>query len=139
MLWLKALHIIFVVCWFAGLFYLPRIFVYYAASEHPQTREQLAAMARRLYRFVTPFMFIAIGLGLAMISTNIEYYLQAKWLWIKLAGVTFLVVYHFQCGRYVSRINNNQNSHGHLFYRFFNEVPVIFLFLIVIMAVVRPF
>ena len=139
MLWLKAFHIIFVVCWFAGLFYLPRIFVYYAASEHPQSREQLAIMARRLYRFVTPFMFIAIALGLAMMSTNWDYYLQAKWLWVKLAGVAFLVVYHFQCGRYVTRINDNQDSHSHVFYRFFNEVPVIFLFLIVILAVLKPF
>jgi len=139
MLWLKALHIIFVVCWFAGLFYLPRIFVYYAASEQPDTRSQLAVMARRLYRFVTPFMFIAIALGLAMMSTNLEYYLQAKWLWLKLAGVTFLMVYHFQCGRYVRRINNNEDTHGHVFYRFFNEVPVLFLFLIVILAVLKPF
>jgi len=139
MLWLKALHIIFVVCWFAGLFYLPRIFVYYAASDHPDTRAQLAVMARRLYRFVTPFMFITIALGLAMMSTNLEYYLQAKWLWLKLAGVTFLVVYHFQCGRYVTRINEDTDTHGHVFYRFFNEVPVIFLFLIVILAVLKPF
>jgi len=139
MLWLKAFHIIFVVCWFAGLFYLPRIFVYYAASEHPQSREQLAIMARRLYRFVTPFMFIAIALGLAMMCSNWDYYLQAKWLWAKLAGVTFLVAYHFQCGRYITRINDNQDSHSHLFYRFFNEVPVIFLFLIVILAVLKPF
>lgn len=139
MLWLKALHIIFVVCWFAGIFYLPRIFVYYAASEHPQTRQQLAVMARRLYRFVTPFMFIAIALGLAMMNTNWDYYLQAKWLWVKLAGATFLVVYHFQCGRYVTRINNDEDSHSHVFYRFFNEVPVIFLFLIVILAVLKPF
>jgi putative membrane protein len=139
MLWLKAFHIIFVVCWFAGLFYLPRIFVYYAASEHPQAREQLAIMARRLYRFVTPFMFIAIALGLAMMNTNWAYYLQAKWMWVKLAGVAFLVVYHFQCGRYVTRINANQDTHTHVFYRFFNEVPVIFLFLIVILAVLKPF
>ena len=139
MLWLKALHIIFVVCWFAGLFYLPRIFVYYAASDHEATRVQLALMARRLYRFVTPFMFIAIALGLAMMSINLEYYLQAKWLWLKLAGAAFLVVYHFQCGRYVARINDNQDTHGHVFYRFFNEVPVIFLFLIVLLAVLKPF
>ena len=139
MLWLKALHIIFVVCWFAGLFYLPRIFVYYAASDHPATRAQLAVMARRLYRFVTPFMFITIALGLVMMSTSLEYYLQAKWLWLKLAGVTFLVVYHFQCGRYMTRINEDSDTHGHVFYRFFNEVPVIFLFLIVILAVLKPF
>ncbi len=139
MLWLKAFHIIFVVCWFAGLFYLPRIFVYYAASNHPDTRAQLAIMSRRLYRFVTPFMFITIALGLAMIYTNPDYYLQSTWMWVKLAGVAFLVVYHFQCGRYVSRINKNRDTHGHVFYRFFNEVPVIFLFLIVILAVLKPF
>ncbi|MEP4485899.1 MAG: CopD family protein [Halioglobus sp.] len=139
MLWLKAFHIIFVVCWFAGIFYLPRIFVYYAASEHRETKEQLAIMARKLYRFVTPFMILAIGFGLALVATNLEYYLQAKWLWLKLAGVAFLVVYHFQCGRYVSAINQHTDNHTHVFYRFFNEVPVIFLFAIVLLAVLKPF
>ena len=139
MLWLKACHIIFVVCWFAGLFYLPRIFVYYAASEHPQSRQQLALMARKLYRFVTPFMYIAITLGISMMALNLDYYLHATWLWLKLAGVAFLVVYHIQCGRYVALINEHQDKHTHVFYRFFNEVPVIFLFLIVILAVLKPF
>ena len=139
MLWLKAFHVIFFVCWFAGLFYLPRIYVYYAASEHDQTRLQLAVMARKLYRFVTPFMVITIALGLAMIATNPDYYLQARWLWLKLAGVAFLFVYHIQCGRYVYIINENRNRHGHVFYRFFNEVPVFFLFGIVILAVLKPF
>jgi len=139
MLWLKAFHIIFVVCWFAGLFYLPRIFVYYAASEHQVTRAQLGVMARKLYRFVTPFMFIAIGLGLAMIWMNPDYYLQSRWMWLKLAGVAFLFVYHLQCGRYVHAINNNLNKRGHVFYRFFNEVPVLFLFAIVLLAVLKPF
>jgi putative membrane protein len=139
MLWLKAFHIIFVVCWFAGLFYLPRIFVYYAASEHRVTRTQLAVMARKLYRFVTPFMVIAIALGLAMIAQNPDYYLQAKWMWLKVGGVGFLVIYHLQCGRYVNAIYNNSNQHGHVFYRFFNEVPVLFLFGIVILAVLKPF
>lgn len=139
MLWLKAFHIIFVVCWFAGLFYLPRIFVYYAASEHPETRAQLAEMARKLYRFITPFMFITIALGISMMAMNLEYYLQAPWLWLKLAGVLFLVVYHFQCGRYVAAINANDNKHTHVFYRFFNEVPVLFLFAIVLLAVLKPF
>ena len=139
MLWLKAFHIIFVVCWFAGLFYLPRIFVYYAASEHRVVRAQLAVMARRLYRFVTPFMVITIALGLAMIATNPDYYLQSKWMWAKLGGVAFLFVYHLQCGRYVYAINNNLNKRGHVFYRFFNEVPVLFLFGIVLLAVLKPF
>ena len=139
MLWLKAFHIIFVVCWFAGLFYLPRIFVYYAASEHIVVRSQVAVMARRLYRFVTPFMIIAIVLGLAMIAQNPDYYLQAKWLWLKLAGVLFLIVYHFQCGRYVKAINASTDKHTHVFYRFFNEVPVLFLFGIVFLVVLKPF
>ena len=139
MLWLKAFHIIFVVCWFAGLFYLPRIFVYYAAAQHRETRAQLAEMSRKLYRFVTPFMFIAIALGIAMKAMNLEYYLQARWLWLKLAGVLFLVVYHFQCGRYVAAINAGDNKHTHVFYRFFNEVPVLFLFAIVLLAVLKPF
>jgi len=139
MLWLKAFHLIFVVCWFAGLFYLPRIFVYYAASEHGLTRQQLAVMARKLYRFVTPLMLIAIALGIALITLNPDYYLQAKWMWLKLAGVAFLVFYHIQCGRYVRAINSNADQHTHVFYRFFNEVPVLFLFGIVILAVLKPF
>lgn len=139
MLWLKAFHIIFVVCWFAGLFYLPRIFVYYAASEHDETRAQLAVMARRLYRFVTPFMYIAMALGLGIIWINPDYYLQSTWMWLKLGGVAFLFVYHLQCGRYVRAINAATDQHGHVFYRFFNEVPVLFLFGIVLLAVLKPF
>ena len=139
MLWLRALHIIFVVCWFAGLFYLPRIFVYYAASEHRETRVQLAVMARRLYRFVTPFMVLTVFFGVALISTNADYYLHATWMWLKLAGVSFLVLYHFQCGRYVKAINADSDDHSHVFYRFFNEVPVLFLFAIVFLVVLKPF
>lgn len=139
MLWLRAFHIIFVVCWFAGLFYLPRIFVYFAASENSDTRQQLAVMARKLYRFVTPFMVLAIAFGVGMISLAPQYYLNAGWLWLKLAGVAFLVVYHFQCGRYVKAINADSDHHSHVFYRFFNEVPVLFLFGIVFLAVLKPF
>ncbi len=139
MLWLKALHIIFVVCWFAGLFYLPRIFVYYAASDNGETRQQLAIMARKLYRFVTPLMVLALLFGFAMIAMQAQYYLQAGWMWVKLLAVAFLVVYHVQCGRYVRRINADEDHHGHVFYRFFNEVPVLFLFLVVFLVVLKPF
>ncbi|MEH6607728.1 MAG: CopD family protein [Halioglobus sp.] len=138
MLWLKAFHLIFVVCWFAGIFYLPRILVYYAASENPETRQQLAVMAHKLYRFVTPFMLLAIGFGLAMLATNIDYYLSAPWLWIKLVMVAILVAYHVQCGRYVRAINEDNDHHSHVYYRFFNEVPVIFLFAIILLAVLKP-
>ena len=139
MLWLKALHIIFVVCWFAGLFYLPRIFVNYAAAENPDTRATLAQMAHRLDRFITPFMVILAALGLWLIALNPDYYLQAKWLWLKLGGMAFLVVYHLQCGRYVKAMLEERDDHSHVFYRFFNEVPVLFLFAMVILAVLKPF
>lgn len=139
MLWLRALHIIFVVCWFAGLFYLPRIFVYFAASEDSATRAQLAVMSRRLYRFVTPFMVLTVVFGVWMITLAPDYYVNATWLWLKLAGVAFLIVYHFQCGRYVKAINDDSDSHSHVFYRFFNEVPVLFLFAIVFLVVLKPF
>ncbi len=139
MLWIKALHLIFVVCWFAGLFYLPRIFVNYAAAENPETRATLAQMARRLYRFITPFMYILAALGIWLITLNPDYYLQAKWLWLKLAGMVFLVGYHFQCGRYVQAMLEDRDHHSHTFYRFFNEVPVLFLFAMVILAVLKPF
>ena len=139
MLWLKAFHLIFVVCWFAGLFYLPRIFVNYAASDNPETRATLAVMARRLYRFVTPFMVLVIAFGLALLALNPTYYLSAVWMWIKLGCMVFLIVYHLQCGRYVTAINANTDRHSHVFYRFFNEVPVLFLFAMILLAVLKPF
>ena len=139
MLWIKAFHIIFVVCWFAGLFYLPRIFVNYAATRNPETREVLAVMSRRLYRFVSPFMWIVIALGIAMMATAPGYYLQAGWLWAKLACMLALVLYHFQCGRYVNALLDHTDQHSHTYFRFFNEVPVLFLFAMVILAVLKPF
>lgn len=138
-LWLKALHIVFVVCWFAGLFYMPRILVYHAASDDAGVREQLAEMARRLYRFVTPLMVIAIVLGAALFALNPGYYLQATWFWLKIAGVVALLVYHLVCGRYIGAICGDKNKRGHVYYRFFNEIPVLFLFAIVILAVLKPF
>lgn len=139
MLWLKAFHIVFVVCWFAGLFYLPRIFVYHAASEHADVRAQLAVMARKLYRFVTPLMVIAIALGLAMIAQHPAYYLASGWMRWKLGAVAMLVVYHIVCGRYVAAIDEQRNPRSHVFYRVFNEVPVLFLMAIVLLAVLKPF
>ena len=138
-LWIKALHIIFVVCWFAGIFYLPRIFVYYALSEHAETQAQLAVMARKLYKFVTPFMILVVFIGVALIYINPEYYLSATWMRLKLALVAALIIYHFQCGRFVKAINANVNKHSHVFFRFYNELPVFILFAIVILAVLKPF
>ena len=138
MLWIQGLHVIFVVTWFAGLFYLPRIFVYYAQAEDDTTRMTLAIMARKLYKFVTPLMIRAIILGLWRLSYALDYYLTSLWMQLKLAGVVFLLIYHVQCGRYVKLINSGDDHRSHVFYRFFNEIPVLFLFAIVLLVYVRP-
>ena len=137
-LWLKALHLIAAVCWFAGIFYLPRIMVYYAASEHAETRRQLALMAGRLYRFITPIAVIAIVLGLALLATNPDY-LQAHWLWWKLAAVLLLSAYHFYCGRLVQALRRDSDTHSAFYFRVFNEMPIALLALIVLLAVLKPF
>ncbi len=139
MLWLKAFHIIAVICWFAGIFYLPRIMVYYALSEHPETRRQLSIMAAKLYRFMTPIAAIAIILGFALIANNSDYYLQARWLWAKLLVVALLVIYHYYCGRLVRALETDKDQHSHVYFRLFNEVPVILLVIIVLLAILKPF
>ncbi len=137
--WLKAFHIIAVVCWFAGIFYLPRLFVYHAMAPDQATRDHLKIMERKLYRFISPFMGFTIIFGVGMILLNPEYYLKAGWLHAKLALVALLVAYHFYCGHLVRRFADDTNARSHVFYRWFNELPVFALFGIVILAVVKPF
>jgi putative membrane protein len=139
MLWLKAFHIIAVICWFAGIFYLPRLFVYHAMAQDQATRDHLKIMERKLYRFISPFMGFTLIFGVAMIGMNPEYYLKAGWLHAKLALVAPLVIYHFYCGRLVRRFADDANVRSHVFYRWFNELPVLVLFGVVILAVVKPF
>ena len=139
MLWLKAFHIIAVICWFAGIFYLPRLFVYHAMATEQATRDHLKIMERKLYRFISPFMGFTLIFGIAMIVANPEYYLHAHWLHAKLALVALLIVYHFYCGRLVRKFANDDNLRSHVFYRWFNELPVLVLFAVVILAVVKPF
>ena len=138
MLWIKALHIIFVICWFAGIFYLPRLFVYHAMSEDAQTRAQLLVMEQKLYRFVTPFAFLAIGFGGWLTSYNVDYYFGQTWFWSKMVLVAGLLAYHIQCGRYIKRFVAGEQLRSHIFYRWFNEAPVLALFAIVILVVVKP-
>lgn len=138
MLWVQGFHVIFMVCWFAGLFYLPRLFVYYAQSEDATTKATLATMSRKLFKFVTPFMLLTVAFGLWRLSYQWDYYLSASWMHAKLARVAFLVAYHIQCGIYTGRINRGEDNKTHVFYRFFNEVPVLFLFAIVLLVYVRP-
>lgn len=138
MLWIQGLHVVFVITWFAGLFYLPRIFVYYAQAEDEATKATLAVMARKLYKFVTPLMMLAVALGLWRLSSAFDAYIGSLWMQLKLIGVVCLLIYHLQCGRYVARITGGDDSKSHVFYRFFNEVPVLFLFAIVLLVYIRP-
>jgi protoporphyrinogen IX oxidase len=139
LLWVKSFHIIAVICWFAGIFYLPRILVYYAGSEDSATKQQLAIMAKKLYRFITPIAAIALLLGIALIFYNPDYFLSQGWMQLKLLAVVALVIYHGICGVYVSRVVAGEDNKTHVFYRIFNEVPVLFLVAIVILVIVRPF
>jgi putative membrane protein len=137
-LWLKAFHIIFMVTWFAGLFYLPRLFVYHAMAEDAATREHLKLMERKLYRFVTPLMWLMLGFGLWLIYLNgWNWFTLQSWLQIKLVLVAILIGYHFYCGKIVNVLRDDRNIKTHVFYRWLNEIPVLFLFAIVILAVIK--
>lgn len=140
MLWVKAFHIIAMVCWFAGLFYLPRLFVYHAQAEDQIGRDRFKVMERKLYRGITtPSMVATVGLGLWLISYNPQGYFSQGWLHAKLALVLILIGYHFYCGRLVKLFRDDRNTHGHVFYRWFNEFPVLILVGAVILATVKPF
>lgn len=140
MLWVKAFHLIFMTAWFAGIFYLPRLFVYHAMSEDTTTQAQFKVMERKLYRFVTPFMLLTVGLGLWLLySYAWAAYSHMLWLHIKLLLVAILVVYHFYCGHLVKVFAADQNRRSHVYYRWFNELPVFLLFTIIILVVIKPF
>ncbi len=139
MLWLMSFHIIAMVAWFAGLFYLPRLFVYHAQSDDTTGHERFKVMERKLYKFImTPAAVLTTLLGIALLSLNWNWYLHQDWMLIKLAGVILLWAYHFYCGHLVQIFQEDRNSHPSVFYRWFNEIPTILLIVIVIMVVVRP-
>ena len=139
-LWLKAFHIIAVITWFAAIFYLPRLFVYHADATDTISRERFKIMERKLYRgIMTPSMIIVIALGAWMIALNPDFYLSQGWLHAKLTLVTLLVIYHFYCGHLLKIFRDDRNERSHVFYRWFNEVPVFLLLGIIILVVVRPF
>ena len=140
MLWIKAIHLMSMVTWFAGIFYLPRLFVYHAMAEDQPSIERFKVMERKLYRGITtPSMVVTLVFGFWLLGTNAEYYLQQGWLHAKLVLIAILVGYHFVCGRFVRLFRDDRNTRGHVFYRWFNELPVLLLVGIIILAVVRPF
>ncbi|MDO9049866.1 MAG: CopD family protein [Methylotenera sp.] len=141
MLWIKSFHIIFVISWFAGLFYLPRLFVNHAmvlSSSAPDSvaSESLKLMERKLYRFMLPLALLALGFGIWLWR---GYGFSGGWIHAKLTLVVVLIGYHFYCGKLVNDFSRNQNKHSHIWYRWFNELPVLVLTAIVILTVVKPF
>lgn len=139
LLWVKAFHIVAVVCWFAALFYLPRLFVYHAMSEDSPSRERFKVMERKLYRgIMTPSAIATVVLGGWLLSFNMEYYRVAWWIKAKLVLVLGLVCYHAACGYFLRALAEDRDQRSHIFYRFFNEIPVFLLIAIVLLAVLRP-
>ena len=137
MLWVKALHIVFIAAWFAGLFYLPRIFVNLALEESPEARARLLIMARKLFRFMTMLAVPALAFGL-WLWLGYGVGSGAGWLHVKLVVVVLILGYHHACGRLLGRFERGENRRSHRWYRWFNEVPVLLLLAAVILAVVKP-
>ncbi|MDE2051828.1 MAG: CopD family protein [Gammaproteobacteria bacterium] len=137
MLWLKAFHVIFVVTWFAGLFYLPRLFVYHSAAPDALGRERFMVMERRLFILMTVGGTLAIAFGVSMVAAA-PGYLSFTWLRVKLVLVAGLVLYHLWCYRLIGDLRAGRNSRSQRWYRIFNEVPGLFLIAIVVLAVVKP-
>jgi protoporphyrinogen IX oxidase len=135
--WLKAFHIVFVVTWFAGLFYLPRLFVYHAAAEDRRAAEMLGTMERRLFVIMTIGAALAAAFGIAMVAVA-PGYLDMGWLHVKLALVVLLVGYHGWCYRLMVQLRETGHRRSQRWYRWFNEVPGVLLIAIVILAVVKP-
>jgi putative membrane protein len=138
MLWIKALHIIFMVTWFAGLFYLPRLFVYHAMSEDSANRERFKVMERKLYYgIMTPGAVLTVVFGLWL---WLGWFGGAGgWLHAKLALVVVLIAYHLWCGRLLGEFKRDRNRRSHVWFRWFNEFPVLVLIAVVILVVVKPF
>ena len=141
MLWLKALHLIFMVTWFAGLFYLPRLFVYHAMSTDPISIDRFKIMERKLYYGITtPRAILTILFGtLTLAQVGWGAYAASHWLPVKLGLVLLLVLYHLYCGKLLLDFKHDRNTRGHVWYRWFNEIPVVILIAIIVLAVVRPF
>jgi putative membrane protein len=138
MLIVKALHLWMVVSWFAGLFYLPRIFVNLAMVESGSIaeRDRLLLMAGKLYRFMTPLGILAIGFGLWL---WLGFGFSGGWLHAKTALVLVLVAYHLYCGRVLRDFQEKRNTRSHVWYRWFNELPVLVLLAVIFLAVLKPF
>jgi putative membrane protein len=139
MLWVKAFHVISMVAWFAGLFYLPRLFVYHADATDTISILRFKIMERRLYYGITwPAALLTTGLGLWLLMPMLPYYQHAVWLHAKLGLVVLLWGYHLLCGHFVRQFKQDKNKRTSLFYRILNELPTILLISIVVLVIVKP-
>ncbi len=140
MLVVKAFHIIAVVAWFAGLFYLPRLFVYHADAQDEISIKRFKTMESRLYYGITwPAAILTTGLGLWLLTYNSTYYMKAGWMHAKLGLIVLLWIYHLGCGHFLKAFALNNNTKSARFYRVYNEIPTLFLISIVLLVVVKPF
>lgn len=136
MLWIKALHIVFITSWFAGLFYLPRLFVNHAMETNEAALARLTLMEQKLYRFMLPLAILALVFGLWL---WLGYGITGGWLHAKLLLVLGLIAYHAYCGKLLRDFKAGKNTRSHIWYRWFNEIPVLVLFAVVVLVVVKPF
>ena len=136
LLWVKSLHIISIICWMAAIFYLPRLFVYHSMSEDQISKDRFKIMERKLLKgIMTPAMVASLVFGFWLLSFGFS----GGWLMAKLALVGLLIAYHIWCAITVKKFANDDIKHGHVFYRWLNEAPVVLLIGIVILVVVKPF
>lgn len=139
MLWVKAFHLIFMVTWFSGLFYLPRLFVYHAMCLDEMGDARFKIMERKLFfGIMTPGALLTLLFGGWLLSFNLSGYLRFSWVILKLFLVFLLLIYHGYLGKLLYDFKHNQNKHSHVFYRWLNEIPVLFLIGIILLAVLRP-
>ncbi len=136
-LWIKALHVVFVVSWFAGLFYLPRLYVNLAMVDDGPTRERLLLMARKLLRFMTLLAVVAVVFGMWLLGQGAA--MKAGWMQAKLLLVLLLIGYHAWCGILYMQFAQGGSGRSHVWFRWFNEVPVLLLTAIVVLVIVKPF
>jgi putative membrane protein len=139
MLWVKAFHIIFMVTWFAGLFYLPRLFVYHADAKDDASNQRFKIMERKLYYGIaTPGAVITIALGFWLLEQMGTGLLSTFWLQAKLSLVFVLVIYHVYCGKLLNDFKRDNNQHSHVWYRWFNEFPVLILIATILLVELQP-
>ena len=139
-LWLKAFHIISVITWFAGIFYLPRLFVYHAACKDEISIERFKVMEHKLYRFIMmPSMVITLALGLTMLAIGWQGLSVQAWVWVKSVLVGLIIAYHFHCGYIIKTFAEDRQQRSERFFRIYNELPVLVLIPVILLVVLQPF